>query len=137
MTINQEIDALQVMGVNPIRFLVVPSLVAMLIVLPALVVWADVVSLLGAGLFISAELGMSLGVYTEQVLTLLNPGDVLNGLQKSVIFAVLITVIGIADGASVEGGAEGVGRVTTNAVVHGITAIVLVDMIFAFATTRG
>ena len=55
----------------------------------------------------------------------------------SVIFAVLITVIGIADGASVKGGAEGVGRVTTNAVVHGITAIVLVDMIFAFTTTRG
>jgi len=137
MTINQEIDALQVMGVNPIRFLVVPSLVAMLIILPALVIWADVVSLLGAGLFISAELGMTLGIYIDQVLTLLDPADVFNGLQKSLIFAVLITVIGIADGASVKGGAEGVGRVTTNAVVHGITAIVLVDMLFAFATTRG
>ncbi|MEE2676958.1 MAG: ABC transporter permease [Myxococcota bacterium] len=137
MTINQEIDALRVMGVNPIRFLVVPSLVAMLIILPALVIWADLVSLLGAGLFISAELGMTLGIYVDQVLTLLQTGDVLNGLQKSLIFAVLITVIGIADGASVKGGAEGVGRVTTNAVVHGITAIVLVDMIFAFATTRG
>ena len=86
MTINQEIDALQVMGVNPIRFLVVPSLVAMLIILPALVIWADLVSLLGAGLFISAELGMTLGIYIDQVLTLLQTGDVLNGLQKSLIF---------------------------------------------------
>ena len=137
MTINQEIDALQVMGVNSIRFLVVPSLVAMLVILPALVIWADVISLLGAGLFISAELGMSLGTYIDQTLALLSYEDVFNGLQKSAIFAVLITVIGIADGASVEGGAEGVGRVTTNAVVHGMTAIVLVDMIFAFATTRG
>ena len=51
--------------------------------------------------------------------------------------AVLITVVGIADGSAVKGGAEGVGRVTTHAVVHGITAIVLVDMVFAFATTRG
>ena len=137
MTINQEIDALQVMGVNPIRFLVVPSLLGMLIMLPALVIWADVVSLLGAGLYISADLGMTLDTYIDQTLTLLSAADVLTGLQKSLIFAVLITVIGIADGASVEGGAEGVGRVTTNAVVHGIPAIVLVDMIFAFATTRG
>ncbi|MBW2268376.1 MAG: ABC transporter permease [Deltaproteobacteria bacterium] len=136
MTINQEIDALEVMGVNPTRFLVVPSLVAMLIMLPALVVWADIVSLLGAGLYISAELGMNMSTYVDQTLELLSAGDLLHGLEKSLIFAVLITTIGIADGASVEGGAEGVGRVTTNAVVHGITAIVLTDMIFAFATTR-
>lgn len=137
MTISQEIDALDVMGVNPIRFLVVPSMVGMLIMLPALVVWADIVSLLGAGVYISAELGMTFGSYVNQTIQLLEPADVLHGLQKSLIFAVLITVIGIVDGASVKGGAEGVGRVTTNAVVHGITAIVLVDMIFAFATTRG
>lgn len=137
MTINQEIDALEVMGVNPIRFLVVPSMVAMLIMLPALVVWADIVSLLGAGLYVSAELGMDMATYIDQTNALLTADDVLHGLAKSGIFAVLITVIGIADGASVQGGAEGVGRVTTNAVVHGISAIVLVDMLFAFATTRG
>lgn len=137
MTINQELDALQVMGVNPIRFLVVPSLLAMLVMLPALVIWADVLSLIGAGLYITADLGMTLGTYMNQTLDLLSSGDVLHGIEKSVIFAVLITVIGISDGAAVEGGAEGVGRVTTNAVVHGITAIVLTDMLFAFATTRG
>ncbi len=136
MTINQEIDALEVMGVNPIRFLVVPSLLAMLIMLPALVVWADIVSLLGAGLYVSAELGMDMATYIDQTNTLLTSDDVFHGLAKSAIFAVLVTVIGIADGASVQGGAEGVGRVTTNAVVHGISAIVLVDMLFAFATTR-
>ena len=137
MTINQEVDALQVMGVNPVRFLVVPSLLGMLIMLPCLVIWADLVSLFGAGLFISGELGMTFATYVNQTLDLLSTQDVTHGLQKSLIFAVLITVIGIADGASVKGGAEGVGRVTTNAVVHGITAIVLTDMIFAFATTRG
>ena len=67
----------------------------------------------------------------------LDSGDILHGIGKSAIFAILITIVGIADGASVKGGAEGVGRVTTAAVVHGITAIVLTDMVFAFATTRG
>jgi phospholipid/cholesterol/gamma-HCH transport system permease protein len=136
MTINQEIDALEVMGVNPTRFMVVPSLLAMLVMLPMLVIWADIVSLLGAGLYISGELDISFAMYVNQTFELLAASDVLHGLEKSLIFAVLITIIGIADGASVEGGAEGVGRVTTNAVVHGITAIVLTDMIFAFATTR-
>jgi phospholipid/cholesterol/gamma-HCH transport system permease protein len=136
MTISQEIDALRVMGVNPVRFLVVPSLIAMLIMLPALVIWADIVSLFGAGLYISADLGMTMSSYLSQTLDLLGPEDVLHGVQKSLIFAVLITIVGIVDGASVKGGAEGVGRVTTDAVVHGITAIVLTDMVFAFATTR-
>jgi len=136
MTINQEIDALQVMGINPVRFLVVPSLVAMLIMLPALVIWADMVSLLAAGLYISAELGMTMSAYFNETISLLGSNDILHGLAKSAIFAVLITIVGIADGASVTGGAEGVGRVTTAAVVHGITAIVLTDMVFAFATTR-
>ncbi len=137
MTINQEVDALRVMGMNPVRYLVAPSFLAMLVMLPALVIWADLVSLLGAGLYISADLGMTLSAYFGRVLDLLRVGDILHGLEKSVIFAVLIVVIAIVDGASVKGGAEGVGRVTTRAVVHGITAIVLTDMLFAFATTRG
>jgi phospholipid/cholesterol/gamma-HCH transport system permease protein len=137
MTISQEVDALRVMGINPVRFLVVPSLLAMLVMLPCLVIWADLVSLWAAGVYITADLGMTMAAYVDQTLTLLGTGDVMHGLEKSLIFAVLITVVGIVDGASVEGGAEGVGRVTTNAVVHGITAIVLTDMLFAFATTRG
>jgi phospholipid/cholesterol/gamma-HCH transport system permease protein len=137
MTISQEVDALRVMGINPVRFLVVPSLVAMLIMLPSLVIWADLVSLWAAGLYISADLGMSMSAYWNETLELLGSGDVLHGLEKSLIFAVLVTTVGIVDGASVKGGAEGVGRVTTAAVVHGITAIVLTDMVFAFATTRG
>jgi phospholipid/cholesterol/gamma-HCH transport system permease protein len=109
----------------------------MLIMLPALVVWADLVALFAAGIYISADLGMTLAAYWNQVLDLLGSNDVLHGLAKSLIFAVLVTVVGIVDGSSVEGGAEGVGRVTTASVVHGITAIVLTDMLFAFATTRG
>lgn len=136
MTISQEVDALRVMGINPVRFLVVPSLLAMLLVLPALVVWADLVSLLAAGAYVSSELGMTLQAFVLETLDLLAAADVMHGVWKSLFFAVLVALIGIVDGAAVRGGAEGVGRVTTNSVVHGITAIVLTDMLFVFATTR-
>ena len=136
MTINQEVDALRVMGINPVRFLVVPSLLAMLLVLPALVVFADLVALLAAGVYVSSELGMTLQAFGLQTLELLTASDVMHGVWKSLFFAVLVALIGCVDGAAVRGGAEGVGRVTTSSVVHGITAIVLTDMLFVFATTR-
>ena len=136
MTINNEIDALKVMGINPVRFLVVPSLVAMVVMLPSLALWADLLALLGAGLYVTADLGMTMSAYVDQTLSTLDVDDVLHGLTKSAIFAVLITLVGVANGAGVTGGAEGVGRATTRSVVHAITAIVLTDMLFVFATAR-
>ncbi|MCW8836644.1 MAG: ABC transporter permease [Rhodospirillales bacterium] len=136
MTINQEIDALKVMGINPVRFLVVPSLIAMLIMVPALTFFADLTGLLAAGLYVSADLDISLAAYFDDVIEALKVDDVMHGLAKSAIFAVLITLIGVANGATVKGGAEGVGRVTTRAVVQSIAAIIVTDMIFAFITTR-
>jgi len=136
MTISNEVDALRVMGINPVRFLVVPHLVAMVVMLPALVVWADCLALLGAGLYITTDQGISVGAYVDQTIRYLDVGDVMHGLGKSVIFGVLITVVGVINGASVRGGAEGVGRATTSSVVHAITAIVVTDMIFVFVATR-
>lgn len=136
MTISNEVDALRVMGVNPIRFLVTPSLVAMVVMLPMLAIWADFLSLLGAGLYITVDLGISMGAYVDQTIRYLDVGDVMHGLAKSVIFGLLITIVGVVNGASVRGGAEGVGRVTTSSVVHAITAIVVTDMIFVFVATR-
>jgi len=136
MTIQSEIDALRVMGVNPVRYLVVPSLLAMLIMLPCLVIWSDLVALGGAGLYVTSELGMSLGAYADQSLKYLDVEDLLHGLSKSALFAALITVIAVVDGSRVRGGAEGVGRATTSSVVHAISAIVLTDMLFVYAATR-
>jgi phospholipid/cholesterol/gamma-HCH transport system permease protein len=136
MTISNEIDALRVMGINPVRFLVAPHLVAMVVMLPALVVWADFLSLLGAGLYITTDQGISVGAYFDQTVRYLDVGDVMHGLGKSVIFGVLITIVGVINGASVRGGAEGVGRATTNSVVQAITAIVVTDMLFVFVATR-
>ncbi len=136
MRINQEIDALSVMGISPVRFLVVPPLVAMVVMMPLMTLWADLVSLLAAGLYVSAQLQTSLAAYGDELLTILKLNDFMHGLAKSAIFAVLITIVGVVNGASVSGGAEGVGRMTTRSVVHAISAIIITDMVFAFMVTR-
>ena len=136
MMINNEVDALRVMGIHPVRFLVVPSLIALVIMLPALTLWSNLVMLFGAGLYTTAELGISLGLYAHQTLEYINVNDLLHGLGKSLVFGVLITLVGVVNGVSVTGGAEGVGRVTTKAVVHSILALILADMIIVFIATR-
>ncbi len=136
MKINQEIDALIVMGINPVRYLVVPTFIALLVMLPALTFFSDLIGLWAGGMYVGADLGISMAAYVDQVIEALAVDDLMQGIWKSLIYAVLITVIGVANGALVTGGAEGVGRVTTRSVVHSITAIVVTDMIFAFLATR-
>lgn len=136
MRINQEVDALEVMGVNPVRFIVTPALIAMTVMVPILTFWADLIMLAGAGWYISVELGISMAAYVDDLRNILVVDDVMHGLGKSVLFGILITLVGVINGALVEGGAEGVGKMTTRSVVLAISAIIVTDMIFAFITTR-
>ena len=129
MKINQEIDALRAIGINPSRFLVAPALFAMVVMLPALTVWANLVSLSAAGLFVSWLLDSSLTAFYTDVMSVLSVRDVVHGLFKSFVFAILIVTIAVVNGARVEGGAEGVGRITTKAVVQSIATIIVTDMI--------
>jgi len=136
MTINEEVDALRVMAIDPVRYLVAPALVAMLVMLPALTFFADLVALTAAGLYVSYDLGLSMSAYFDAVREVLSVDDLTHGLGKSALFALLITLVSVVNGAGVQGGAEGVGRVTTRSVVHAICAIVITDMLFAFMMTR-
>ena len=136
MRISQEIDALTVMGINPVRFIVAPALIAMVVMVPALTFWADLVMLAGAGWYVSVALGMSMAAYTDRIVEIVSVGDLMHGLSKSVLFSVLITLVGVINGANVTGGAEGVGKMTTRSVVLAISAIIVTDMVFAFITTR-
>ncbi|MBA4097732.1 MAG: ABC transporter [Rhodospirillum sp.] len=136
MTINQEIDALQVMGINPVRFLVAPMLIALVVMLPCLAMLANLVSIFAAGLYVSFELDKSFGSYIYETLNILRADDVLHGITKSSFFGLLIGLIGVMNGAGVSGGAEGVGRVTTRAVVQAITAIVVSDMVIVYLSTH-
>ena len=132
MQMAQEIDALRVMGVAPVRYLVSPILVAMLVMLPAMAILSDLMAILGGGVITMLELNISLGTYFERVLSVLEPTDVWQGLSKSVVFGVLITLVATANGFNARGGAEGLGRATTRSVVLCISAIVVADMIFTF-----
>lgn len=136
MSINQEIDALQVMGINPVRFLVSPVLIALVVMMPCLALWANFVSILAAGLYVSAELNQSFGAFLNDTLEVLKTDDVWHGLGKAALFGVIIAMVGVVNGSLVKGGAEGVGRVTTRSVVLSVTLIVVADMIFAYLATR-
>ncbi len=136
MVINQEVDALRAIGINPVRYLVAPALAAMLIMLPALTMWSNLVAMTAAGLFVSAEVDISMAAYVTNTIAVLTPDDLLHGLSKSGLFAVLIVVIGAVNGSLIKGGSDGVGRVTTRSVVHATSAIIITDMIFGFLATQ-
>lgn len=136
MRISQEVDALEVMGISPVRFLVAPALIAMAIMVPLLAFWSDLMMLVGAGWYVSVELGMSFAAYTDRIIEVVEVEDLMHGLYKAALFSILITLVGVINGANVSGGAEGVGRMTTRSVVLSISAIIVTDMIFAFVTTR-
>jgi len=136
MSVSQEVDALAVIGIEPVRYLVAPALLAMLVMLPALTIFANAVAILGAALYSAPALNVTPSAYLLQTMSLLSPGDVWQGLAKSVVFALLITLIGVSTGFSVTGGAEGVGRATTRAVVLSICWIIVVDMVFSFFLNR-
>lgn len=136
MSVSQEVDALATMGIEPVRYLAAPALIAMLIMLPVLTIFADSVSIIGAALYSASSLNVTPAAYISQTLALLTPGDVWQGVSKAAVFAVLITLIGVSTGFSVSGGAEGVGRATTRSVVLSICYIIVADMIFSFFLNR-
>lgn len=136
MQLSQEIDALRVIGTDPVRHLVAPVLVAMLIMLPALTMLANTASMLGGGLYTGLALDIGLATFFDRAFDVLVPYDLMQGLIKSVVFGGLIGLIACSKGFSVEGGAEGLGRATTQSVVASIAAIVIADMIFTFFLTR-
>ncbi|MBT4888705.1 MAG: ABC transporter permease [Rhodospirillales bacterium] len=135
MRINQELDALHVMGIQPIRFLAAPAIFAMVIIIPLVTFFSGAVSLFTAALYVDATLGISISSFFDQVISVLSVGDLMHGMTKSLLFALLIAVIGVVNGASVTGGADGVGKATTRSVVQAISAIVLTDMLFAYIAT--
>ena len=132
MQVNQEIDALRVMGIDPVRYLVAPVLIAMVIMVPAVTLFADLAAMLGGAVYCNLELGLGYAPYWDQATAFITANDVLQGLVKSLVFAVIIGLVGVSNGFSVTGGAEGVGRSTTRAVVLSISYVVLADMTFTY-----
>ncbi|MBN2356972.1 ABC transporter permease [candidate division KSB1 bacterium] len=130
MKVGEELDALQTMALNPVGFLVVPRTLAMAIVLPCLTVLADLFGILGGLVLGAVSLDIPVITYINETTQAILLKDFLTGLTKSVIFAVIIVQVGAYQGFSVEGGAQGVGKATTTAVVTSIFLIILADLIF-------
>ena len=104
--------------------------------MPLLILVADFMAILGGAVFSVDSLDMSLMAYLKESFDVLIVGDVTQGLVKSVVFGIIIGLVGATTGFNVTGGAEGVGRATTTAVVASIAAIVVADMIFSYFLTR-
>lgn len=129
MKVNEEIDALQTMGLNPVRFLVVPRFLALLIVLPCLTIIANLVGILGGFFLAIFNLNISFIRYFHQTADALVMKDLITGLIKTIFFAMIIAQVGAYQGFIVEGGAEGVGKSTTASVVTSIFLIIVADLI--------
>lgn len=130
MKVAEEIDALQVMGLNPTKFLIVPKFLAMLLAVPCVTVLAMFIMILGGHVVATFMLGIEHAAYFKQTVNALEGMDLMTGMVKSVFFAVVICWVGVYRGFQVEGGAEGVGRQTTSSVVTSIFLIIIVDLIW-------
>lgn len=136
MNESQEIDALRVMGIEPVRFLATPIIVAMLISLPCLTILGDFMGLLGGAVYSAAELQITISLYFQQSLEVLSAEDIFQGLIKSFVFAVIIALVSISNGFQAHGGSVGVGRATTRSVVMSISLIIVADMVFTYFMNR-
>jgi len=127
MRVTNQIDALVTMAVNPVQYLVVPRLVAGFIMVPVLTMLFNVVGVLGAFFVAVALLGLDPGVFMDRLRWLVDWDDVSQGLIKSMVFGVAVTLIACRQGFYAQGGAAGVGRATNRAVVQSAIAILMLD----------
>lgn len=127
MNVTEQIAALRSMAADPVKKLVVPKLIAALIMLPALTVIGDLLGILG-GLMIGVfQLQLAPGLYINDVIDSLTLADVASGIGKSFFFAYFITIVACYNGLTAEGGADGVGRATTNTVVLAAVLVLVSD----------
>ena len=131
MRINEEVDAMRTLGLDPMQVLVVPRLIALVITLPLLGFIADIMGLLGGAVMANIELGISPGVFLERLEHAFAPWSFGVGLIKAPVFASIIALPGCFIGMKVSGSAESIGLYTTRAVVHAIFAVIVMDAIFS------
>src|SRR5881227_3935791 len=127
MRVTEQIDALRSLGVNYVKRLIVPRVLAALIVFPLLTVLADVVGVLGGMVIMWIERGADMYVYWNVTAYWVVPRDFLTGIGKSFFFGGIVTLIGCYNGLSTTGGTEGLGRATTATVVHVTMAVIVSD----------
>jgi len=132
MKVTEEVDALQAMGFHPVQFLVAPKLLALCVMVPCLTLFSDAIGIFGGFIFAITGLQIGYAAYIEETTNALFLSDVISGIVKSFVFAMIIGQVGSYMGLSVKGGAEGVGKNTTASVVVSIFLIVIADSLFTW-----
>lgn len=133
MKINEEVDALRTLGLDPVEVLVLPRLLALMIALPLLAFFADVMALVGGGVMCAFALDISPGQYVDHLSKAIWPRTFWVGMVKAPVFAFLIAMVGCYEGLTVTGSAESVGRKTTLSVVVAIFLVIVFDALFSIA----
>lgn len=129
MAVNEEVDALEVMSIDPVRYLVMPRILALMIAMPLLTVIADAVGMAGGALITNALFGQPIRVFYESAQGLLGGLDFYSGLFKAWVFALIIGAIACDQGLNTQNGAEGVGKATTTTVVLSVVFVLLADLV--------
>lgn len=125
MKVTEQIDALETLATDPAEYLVMPRFVAAAIMLPILTICADVVGIVGGLVIAITQLNLDGGLYITRTFRQLEISDVMSGLIKSVVFGMIVAIISCYQGLTATGGAEGVGKATTRAVVVSLTLILV------------
>jgi phospholipid/cholesterol/gamma-HCH transport system permease protein len=133
MQITEEIDALRTIGISPIELLVVPKVWGLMLALPLLTVFSDMMSVLGGMLMAKMQLGLSFATFLDRFRYAVTVTDFLVGVSKAPVFAIIIALVGCYQGFRVHGGADSVGHQTTVSVVQGIFLVIMADALFSIA----
>jgi phospholipid/cholesterol/gamma-HCH transport system permease protein len=131
MQVNGEIDALRTMGFGPMRYLVLPRTLALIVVVPLLVLLADLAGVVGGLVVGVTSLDLTVRGYLNQTARVVTPWDISSGVLKSMVFALAIALVACQQGLATSGGAEGVGRRTTSAVVVTLFMLILLDAVIS------
>ena len=133
MKATEEIDAMVTMGFDPPRYLVVPKVLAMLVIMPCLTIFSDICGILGGMVITCSKLDLSATEYYFKTLEVIQPVDLVQGLFKSLFFAVIIAAVGCMKGLDAGKDAQGVGKASTSAVISAIFMIIVADAIITAA----
>ncbi len=129
MRVTEQIDALVTLSTNPFKYLVGPRLIAAVVSLPILVAIGDTIGIMGGYIVATKSLGLNGAAYLKNTADFLEPGDVTSGLIKAAVFGFIIAIMGCYHGFNSKGGAQGVGRATTNAVVSSAILILAANFL--------
>jgi phospholipid/cholesterol/gamma-HCH transport system permease protein len=131
MQVSEEVDALRTMGLDPMEVLAIPRVAALVITLPILTFFADIMGLLGGGVMCVLLIDMTFGQYVGRLNDVVTATHFWVGMVKAPVFAILIALVGCFEGLRVTGSAESVGKMTTRAVVEGIFLVIIFDALFS------